>query len=40
MVPFNIHDVRVNGLKDFGASVQLEGVTGRVEGGRRLTLAL
>ncbi|PIL31326.1 hypothetical protein GSI_06024 [Ganoderma sinense ZZ0214-1] len=31
-VLFKIYDGRVNGLKEFGAFVQLEGVAGRVEG--------
>lgn len=31
-VLYKIYDGRVNGLKEFGAFVQLEGVAGRVEG--------
>jgi ATP-dependent RNA helicase DHX8/PRP22 len=31
-VLFKIYGGRISSLKDFGAFVQLEGVTGRVEG--------
>ena len=31
-VLYKIYNGRVNGLKEFGAFVQLEGVAGRVEG--------
>ena len=36
-VLFKIYDGRVNGLKEFGAFVQLEGVAGRVEGAFSLS---
>ena len=35
-VLFKIYDGRVQGLKEFGAFIQLEGVAGRVEGASHL----
>lgn len=39
-VLFKIYDGRVNGLKEFGAFVQLEGIAGRVEGMSAVTVVL
>ena len=39
-VLFKIYDGRVNGLKEFGSFVQLEGVAGRVEGAYPTTCSL
>lgn len=39
-VLFKIYDGRVNGLKEFGAFVQLEGIAGRVEGMSTVSIVL